>query len=148
MVKNGGTEYLKGSAYQSRILLPENKRMTPQRSLREQYQTWRRQVTVEKRKLAEEVETALKKELAPEEAQRVFLFGSCVWGIPHWRSDVDLAIDDENFDDERTWRLWNKVFAIAERFFGEEKVDVCFLSELPDRLKDRIRREGRRISDV
>jgi len=58
---------------------------------------------------------------------------------------LDLAIDDEGLSTEAAWRLWNKVFSIAERFFGEERVDVCFMSELPGKLRQKIQSKGERL---
>jgi len=116
-------------------------------TLRERYESWRKQVASEKIRLVEKVKEALREMLTPEEAQRVYIFGSCVWGTPHWRSDLDLAIDDEGLSTEAAWRLWNKVFSVAERFFGEERVDVCFMSELPENLKQKIQNKGERLYD-
>jgi hypothetical protein len=56
-------------------------------------------------------------------------------------------VDDRGVSGEFAWRLAQKAFSVAERFFDEERVDVCFFSELPEKLVRRIEEHGVRIKD-
>ena len=111
------------------------------------YEIWRREVAKQKRELAVKLKAALESWLPRDFSSRVWIFGSCAWPwkSPHYRSDIDIAIDDRGLSPNEAFELWRKVFAIAEEFFGEDFVDVCFFSELPGRLVDKIKKFGWRV---
>ncbi len=74
-------------------------------------------------------------------AKRVFLFGSLAWGGVHAHSDVDLGVEgvlEKDVDGFAAHLLW-KVDA---------DVQVVAIENAPERLRDRILRDGVLIYDA
>jgi predicted nucleotidyltransferase len=69
-------------------------------------------------------------------AQRVWLFGSLVWGEAHERSDIDLAV--EGLPGEDLWRAQGALLATAPC-----GVNLARIEEVPPTLCSRIRTAGR-----
>jgi predicted nucleotidyltransferase len=69
-------------------------------------------------------------------AQRVWLFGSLVWGEAHESSDIDLAV--EGLPGEDLWRAQGALLATAPC-----GVDLARIEEVPPTLSSRIRTAGR-----
>ena len=118
-------------------------------TLAARYRKWTEETAREKRRLARLVEKALRQKLSQEEAEKVWIFGTCVWSWkkPHYRSDIDLAVDDRDLDPKTAWKLGGKVLDVAAEFFGEDFVDVCFFSEISEELQKKILSYGRRIAN-
>jgi predicted nucleotidyltransferase len=73
--------------------------------------------------------------------RRVWSFGSLAWGIPHQRSDIDLAVEGLAPLD---------VFAALAALMAEAPaaVDLVRLEDAPPALRERILREGVELADA
>ena len=82
--------------------------------------------------------------LSIEERRRVYVFGSWVWGWPHERSDLDVAIDDRYMDAGESLKFLKKV--LPEGY--EDDIDILYITEAPGYLRRKILNEGVGIDEA
>ena len=66
-------------------------------------------------------------------ARRVWLFGSLAWGVPHERSDIDLAV--EGLPKDQFWEAYGAVLDEAPSDFNlveVEHIDAGFAARIRD----------------
>lgn len=80
----------------------------------------------------------------------LLVFGSRGRGAPHPESDLDVAVlprPEEGEDDEPLFRhrLQKRLAVALAELAPEGRVDVVFLDEAPDTLRQRVMEEGRMV---
>ncbi len=90
-----------------------------------------------KRKIEE-----IKKEIIESEyskrIKKIFLYGSSIYGIRTFRSDIDIAVEFNKIDEKEAVK-----FRI--RFGYNEKIQIEVYNSLPDKIKKEIKEKGKII---
>ena len=75
--------------------------------------------------------------------EKIILFGSWAWGIPHENSDVDLFIIKES-DKKR----WEREYDLRMKLIGNKFPPMDLLIYTPEEMEQRIRIEDLFIQDI